>query len=76
MTVGDTDKAQDKNSEADKEEKSRENRIHNNVEEKEQPPSKTNSRTSMILKSSGRVSPEDQALPKNSDLETKHMHVS
>ena len=76
MTVGDNDKANNKNSEADKEEKSRDNRNHNIVDEKEQPPSKTNSLTSIISKSSGRVSPEGQALHKNSALETNHMHVS
>lgn len=74
MTMGDKDKAKNKNSEADKEEKSGENRNHANNEE--HLPSKASSRTSMISKSSGRVSPEGQALTKNSALETNHMHMS
>ena len=39
MTVGEKDKANNKNVEADKEEKNREIKNHNIVEEMEQPPS-------------------------------------
>ena len=76
MKVGDNDKAKNKNSEADKEEKSRDNRNYNNVKEMEQPPNKTSARTSMMSKSSGRMNPEGQTVHKNPTLETNHMHVS